>query len=64
MLKIIQVRLQPYVNHGFPDVHAGFRIGREIRNQIANIHWIIKKARNFRESPTSALLTALKPLTV
>ena len=45
MLKIIQVRLQEYVNHEFPDVQAGFRKGRGIRDQIANIFWVIKKAR-------------------
>ena len=45
MLKILQARLQQYVNHEIPDVQAGFRKGRGIRDQIANIHWIIKKAR-------------------
>ena len=45
MLKILQVRLQQYMNHDLPDVQAAFRKGREIRDQIANIHWIIKKAR-------------------
>ena len=45
MLKIFQARLQQYVNHEFPDVQAGFRKGRGTRDQIANIHWIIKKAR-------------------
>ena len=43
MLKILQARLQQYVNHGLPDVQAGIRKGRGIRDQIANIHWIIKK---------------------
>ena len=43
MLKILQVRLQQYVNRELPDVQAGFRKGRETRDQIANIHWIIKK---------------------
>ena len=43
MLKILQARLQQYVNHELPDVQAGFRKGRGIRDQIANIHWIIKK---------------------
>jgi len=47
MLKIIQARLQQYVNHKPPDVQAGFRKGRGTRGQIANIHWIIKKAREF-----------------
>ena len=45
MLKILQVRLQQYVNRELPDVKAGFRKGRGTRNQIANICWIIKKAR-------------------
>ena len=47
MLKILQVRLQQYVNHELPDVQAGFRKGRGTRDQIANIHWIIEKAREF-----------------
>ena len=45
MLKILQARLQQYVNRELPDVQAAFRKGRGTRNQIANIHWIIKKAR-------------------
>ena len=45
MLKILQARLQQYVNHELQDIQAGFRIGRGTRDQIANIHWIIKKAR-------------------
>ena len=45
MLKILQARLQQYVNHELPDVQAGFRKGRGTRDQIANIHWIIKRAR-------------------
>ena len=45
MLKILQARLQQYVNHELPDVQAGFRKGRGTRDQVANIHWIIKKAR-------------------
>ena len=49
MLKILQARLQQYVNREFPDVQAGFRKGREIRDQIANIYWIIKKAREFHK---------------
>ena len=44
MLKILQARLQQYVNHGLPNVQAGFRKGRGTRDQIANIHWIIEKA--------------------
>ena len=47
MLKILQARLQQYVNRKLPDVQAGFRKGRGTRDQIANIHWIIKKAREF-----------------
>ena len=47
MLKILQTRLQQYVNHEIPDVQSGFRKGRGTRDQIANIHWIIKKAREF-----------------
>ena len=47
MLKILQARIQQYVNHELPDVQAGFRKSREIRDQIANIHWIIEKAREF-----------------
>ena len=50
MLKIVQARLQQYVNHELPDVQAGFRKGRGTRNQIANIHWIIKKAREFQKN--------------
>ena len=50
MLKILQARLQQYVNHELPDVQAGFRKCRGIRDQIANIHWIIKKAREFQEN--------------
>ena len=64
MLKILQGRLQQYVNHELPDVQAVFRKGREIRDQIANIHWIIEKAREFQKTYTSALLTMPKPLTV
>ena len=50
MLKILQARLQQYVNYELPDVQAGFRKGRGTRNQIANIHWIIKKAREFQKN--------------
>ena len=45
MLKILQARLQQYMNHELPDVHTGFRKDRGTRCQIANIHWIMKKAR-------------------
>ena len=50
MLKILQGRFQQYVNHELPDVQAGFRKGRGTRDQIANIHWIIEKARNFQKN--------------
>ena len=50
MLKILQARLQKYVNRELPDVQAGFRKGRGTRDQIANICWIIKKARNFQKN--------------
>ena len=50
MLKILQARLQQYVNHELPDVQAGFRKGRGTRDQIANIHWIIKKAREVQKN--------------
>ena len=50
MLKILQVRLQQYVNQELPDVQAGFRIGKGTRDQIANIHWTIEKAREFQEN--------------
>ena len=49
MLKILQARLQQYVNRDLPDVQAGFRKGRGTRDQIANIHWIMEKAREFQE---------------
>ena len=49
MLQILQARLQQYVNCELPDVQAGFRKGRGTRNQIANIHWIIEKARQFQK---------------
>ena len=50
MLKILQVRLQQYVNCEIPDVQAGFRKGRGSRDEIANIHWIIEKAREFQKN--------------
>ena len=49
MLKFIQARLQQYVHRELPDVQAGFRKGRGSRDQIANIHWIIEKAREFQK---------------
>ena len=57
MLKILQVKLQQCMDHELPDVPAGFRKGRGTRDQIANIHWIIKKAREFQKNIISALLT-------
>ena len=50
MLKILQARLQQYVNHELPDVQSGFRKGRGTRDQIVNIHWIIEKAREFQKN--------------
>ena len=50
MLKILQARLQQFLNHELPDVQAGFRKGRRTRDQIANIHWIIKKAKEFQKN--------------
>ena len=66
MLKILQVRLQQYMDQDLPDVQAEFRNGRRTREQTANIHWIIEKAREFqkKKKSTSALLTTLKALTV
>ena len=64
MFKILQARLQQYVNHELPDVQPGFSKGRGTRDQIANIHWIIQKAREFQKTNISALLTMPKPLTV
>ena len=65
MLKILQARLQQYMNRELPDVQAGFRKGRGTRDQIANIRWIKQKAREFQKKMSiSALLTMPKPLTV
>ena len=50
MIKILQARLQQYVNHELPDVQAGFRKGRGTKDQISNIHWIIEKAREFQKN--------------
>ena len=49
MLKVLQARVQQYVNHKLPDIEVGFRKGRGTRDQIANIYWIIKKAREFQK---------------
>ena len=64
MLKILQARLQQHVNCELQDVQAGFRKGRGSRDQIANICWIIKKAREFQKISISALLTMPKPFTL
>ena len=65
MLKILQARLQHYVNRELPDVQAGFRKGRGTRDQMANICWVIEKAREFqKKTSTFALLAMPKPLTV
>ena len=64
MLKILQARLQQYMNHELPDVQAGFRKDRGSRDQIANIRWIMEKAREFLKNIYFALLTMPKPLTV
>ena len=64
MLKILQARLQQYVNHELPGVQAGLRKGRGTRDQITNICWIIEKKDSSRKTSTSALLTMPKPLTV
>ena len=64
MLKILQARLQQYMNCKLPDIQAGFRKGRGTRDQIANIHWIIEKEREFQKNIYFCFLTMLKPLTV
>ena len=63
MLKILQTRLQQYMNRELSDVQAGFRKGKINRDQIANIHWSSKKQENSRKTSTSASLTVLNPLT-
>ena len=64
MLKILQARLQQYVNRELPDFQAGSRKGRGTRDQIANISWIIEKARGFQKNIYFSSLTSLNPLTV
>ena len=64
MLKILQARLQQYMNCEHPDVQAGLRKGRGTRDQIANIHWIIKKAREFPKNIYFCFIDYPKPLTV
>ena len=58
MLKILQARLQQYVNQELSDVQAGFRKGKGTRDQIANIHWIIEKAREFQKNILELLTTS------
>ena len=64
MLKILQARLQRYVNCEHPDVQTGFSKGRGTRDQIANICWIMEQQESSRKASISALLTMPKPLTV
>ena len=64
ILKILQVRLKQYVNQELPDVQTGLRKDRGTRDQIANICWIIEKARDSRKTSTFASSTTVKPLTV
>ena len=64
MLKILQARLQQFVNRELPDVQAGFRKGRGTRDQVANIRWIMEKQESSRKTSISAWLTMPKPLTV
>ena len=65
MFKNLPARLQQYMDHEFPDIQAGFRKGRGTRDQIANIRWVIKRAREFQKKTSiSALLTMPKSLNV
>ena len=64
MLKILQVRLQQYMDRELPDVQAGFRKGRRPREQIANIHWIIEKVREFQKNVYFCFIDYAKALTV
>ena len=65
VLKILQAKFQQYVNRECSDIQTGFRKSRGTRDQTANIHWIIEKAKEFQKIPSSfASLTTLKPLTV
>ena len=63
MLKILQARLQQYMNCELPDIQAGFRKGKGTRDQIVNIHCIMEKQESSRKTPPSAVLTMPKPLT-
>ena len=60
MLKILQARLQQYVNHELPDVQAGFRKGRGTRDQIANIRWLMEKAREFQKNISFCFIDSAK----
>ena len=64
MLKILQARLQQYMNWKLPDVQAGFRKGRGTRDEIVNVCWLIKRQESSRKTSISALLTMPKPLTM
>ena len=64
MLKILQARLQQYVNRELPDVQARFRKGRGTRHQIANVHWIIEKAKKFQKNIYFCFIDLPKPVTV
>ena len=64
MLKILQARLQQYMNHELPDIQAGFRKGRGTRDQIANIHWIMEKAREVQKNIYFCFIDYAKALTV
>ena len=64
MLKILQARLQQYMNCEFPDVQAGFRKDRGTRDQVANIHWITEKAREFQKNIYFCFIDYTKTLTV
>ena len=64
MLKILQARLQQYMNRELPDVQAGFRKGKAMRDQIANIRWILEKAREFQKNIYFCFIDDMKPLTV
>ena len=63
MLKILQARLQQYVNHELPDIKVGFRKGRGTRDQIANTHWIIEKAREFQKNIYIYFIDYVMPFT-
>ena len=63
-LKILQARLQQYMNRELPEVQAGFRKGRGTRDQIANIRWIMEKAKEFQKNICFCLMTTPKPLTM